>query len=186
MGPMPATRRARQIELLSDAGDVTPSQADQVATVVDLGLDGLVTAAVAGGVGSGLALARTANEAATDPEAARHLDPEPYVALLTMEAAGALTATQAKAVLADLLSAGGGDPAAIAASRGFEAMSEDSLVATVAEIVAAHPEEWERYRHGDDADRKKLSGFFTGLVMKATRGQADGKAVAAELHSLGT
>jgi aspartyl-tRNA(Asn)/glutamyl-tRNA(Gln) amidotransferase subunit B len=186
MGPMPAVRRARLIELLRDAGDVAESQVDQVATVVDLGLDGLVTAAVAGGVGSGLALARTANEAATDAEAARHLDPEPYVALLTMEAAGALTATQAKAVLADLLSAGGGDPAAIAASRGFEAMSEDSLAATVADVVAAHPEDWERFCHGDDADRKKLSQFFTGLVMKATRGKADGKAVAAELQRLRT
>jgi aspartyl-tRNA(Asn)/glutamyl-tRNA(Gln) amidotransferase subunit B len=91
-----------------------------------------------------------------------------------------LTATQAKAVLADLLAAGGGDPAAIAAARGFEAMSEDSLAATVAEMVAAHPDEWGRYREGED----KLTGFFTGLVMKATSGQADGKAVAAELRRL--
>jgi aspartyl-tRNA(Asn)/glutamyl-tRNA(Gln) amidotransferase subunit B len=186
MGLMPAARRARLVELLGDAGQVSESQVDQVATVVDLALDDLVTAAVAGGVGSALALARTANEAATDAEAARRLDPEPYVALLTMEAAGTLTATQAKAVLADLLAAGGGDPAAIAAAKGFEAMSEDSLAATVAEAVAAHPDEWARYRDGDDSDRKKLSGFFTGLVMKATQGQANGKAVAAELQRLRT
>ncbi len=50
--------------------------------------------------------------------------------------------------------------------------------------MAAHPEEWARFCDGEDADRKKLSGFFTGLVMKATRGQADGKAVAAELQRL--
>ena len=184
MGPMPAVRRARLIQLLSDAGKVTQSQIDQVTTVVDLGLDDLVTAAVAGGVGSGLALARTANEAATDAEAARHLDLEPYVALLTMEAAGTLTATQAKAVLADLLAAGGGDPATIATSKGFEAMSEDSLAATVAAVVADHPDEWGRYCDGDDEDRKKLSGHFIGQVMKATRGQANGKAVAAELERL--
>ncbi len=141
-------------------------------------------AAVAGGVASGLALARTANEAATDAEAARRLDPEPYVALLTMEAAGTLTATQAKAVLAELLAAGGGDPVAIAATKGFEAMSEDSLAATVAEVVAGHPDEWARYRNGDDNDRKKLSGFFIGKVMSVTNGQADGKAVAAELGRL--
>ncbi len=186
MGLMPAARRARLVGLLSDAGQVTESQVDQVATVVDLALDDLVTAAVAGGVGSALALARTANEAATDADAARRLDPEPYVALLTMEAAGTLTATQAKAVLADLLAAGGGNPAAIAAAKGFEAMSEDSLAATVAEVLAAHPDEWARYRDGDDGDRKKLSGFFTGLVMKATQGQANGKAVAAELQRLRT
>ncbi len=46
--------------------------------------------------------------------------------------------------------------------------------------MAAHPDEWDRYREGED----KLAGFFTGAVMKATKGQADGKAVAAELRRL--
>jgi Asp-tRNA(Asn)/Glu-tRNA(Gln) amidotransferase B subunit len=54
------------------------------------------------------------------------------------------------------------------------------LAATVAEAVATHPDEWGRYREGED----KLAGFFTGLVMKATTGQADGKAVVAELRRL--
>ena len=184
MGPMPAVRRSELIGLLGGPDVVTEAQADQIATVVDLGLDGLVIAAIASGVGSGLALARTANEAATHAEAARHLDPESYVALLTMEAAGELTATQSKTVLAELLAAGGGDPAAIASAKGFEAMSEDSLAAMVAEVVAAHPDEWSRFCDGDDGDRKKLTGFFTGLVTKATRGRADGKAVAAELQRL--
>ena len=177
LGMMPADRRARLVDLLDGAGGATDAQRDQVATVVDLGLDDLVVEAVAGGVGSALALARTANEAATDAEAARALDPKSYVALLTLEAQGSLSATQAKAVLAELLARGGGDPAAIARDKGFEAMSEDSLAATVAQAVADHPDEWERYCDGDD----KLAGFFTGLVMKATRGQANGKAVAAEL-----
>jgi aspartyl-tRNA(Asn)/glutamyl-tRNA(Gln) amidotransferase subunit B len=59
-------------------------------------------------------------------------------------------------------------------------MSEDSLAAAVAGVVAAHPDEWERYRQGED----KLAGFFTGAVMKATKGQANGNAVAAELRRL--
>ncbi len=184
IGPMPAARRAHLIGLLDAAGGAPESQIDQVATVVDLDLDRLVDAALAGGVGLGLALARTANEAATDPEAARRLDPKAYVALLGMEAAGTLTATQAKAVLADLLAAGGGDPSAIAAAKGFEAMSDETLAATVAGIVAAHPDEWSRYCNGDESDRKKLTGFFVGRVMSATRGQADGKAVTAELERL--
>ena len=83
-------------------------------------------------------------------------------------------------MLAELFARGGGDPAAIARDKGFEAMSEDSLAATVAEAVDAHPDEWGRYCAGDD----KLAGFFTGLVMKATKGQANGKAVAAELRRL--
>jgi aspartyl-tRNA(Asn)/glutamyl-tRNA(Gln) amidotransferase subunit B len=184
MAPMPAVRRARLVELLDDSGALSGSHTDQVATVVDLGLDGLVVAAVAAGVASGLALARTANEAATNAEAARDLDPDAYVALLSMEASGALTPTQAKAVLAELLANGGGDPAAIAAARGFEAMSEDSLSSTVAEVIDANPDEWARYCEGDDTDRKKLGGFFTGKVMKATKGQANGKAVAEELERL--
>jgi aspartyl-tRNA(Asn)/glutamyl-tRNA(Gln) amidotransferase subunit B len=175
---MPAERRARLVELLEDgdAGDV----ASQVATVVDLGLDDLVVEAAARGVPVPLALKRTANEAANDAEAARSVEVGAYVALLTMEADGSLSATQAKAVLGDLLAAGGGDPAAIAKAKGFEAMSDDSLVATVAEAVAAHPDEWARFREGED----KLSQVFIGQVMKATRGQANGKAVMAELQRL--
>ena len=178
LGMMPAERRARLVDLLDEAGGATDSALLQVATVVDLGLDDLVVEAVAGGVGSALALARTANEAATDAEAARALDSKSYVELLTLEASGSLSATQAKAVLAELFVQGGGDPAAIAREKGFEAMSEDSLAAMVAEAVVAHPDEWSRYCDGDD----KLAGFFTGLVMKATKGQANGKAVASELR----
>ena len=180
LGMMPADRRSRLAALLDDAGGMTDAQRDQVTTVVDLGLDDLVVVAVAAGVGSGLALARTANEAATDADAARVLDPKSYVELLTLEAQGSLSATQAKSVLADLLAAGGGDPAAIARDKGFEAMSEDSLADTVAQAVADNPDEWSRFCEGDD----KLAGFFTGLVMKATKGQANGKAVAAELRRL--
>ncbi len=180
LGMMPAARRSRLAALLDDAGGMTDAQRDQVTTVVDLCLDDLVVVAVAAGVGSGLALARTANEAATDADAARVLDPKSYVELLTLEAQGSLSATQAKSVLADLLAAGGGDPAAIARDKGFEAMSEDSLADTVAQAVADNPDEWSRFCEGDD----KLAGFFTGLVMKATKGQANGKAVAAELRRL--
>jgi aspartyl-tRNA(Asn)/glutamyl-tRNA(Gln) amidotransferase subunit B len=184
MGVLPAERRSRLLELLADTDGPTTAHIDQIATVVDLGLDDLVTVAVSEGVSASLALARTANEAAKDAAAARRLDPGAYVALLTMEASGSLTATQAKTVLTDLLAAGGGDPAVIAEERGFEAMSDDSLVAVVAEAVAAHPDEWTRYRDGDEKDQKKLAGFFTGLVMKATKGQADGKSVVAELQRL--
>jgi len=147
---------------------------------VDLGLDDLVVEAVARGVSVPLALKRTANEAANDADAARRVEVGSYVALLTMEANGTLSATQAKAVLGDLLAAGGGDPAAIAKAKGFEAMSDDSLVATVGEAVASHPDEWARFCGGED----KLSQVFIGQVMKATRGQANGKAVMAELQRL--
>jgi aspartyl-tRNA(Asn)/glutamyl-tRNA(Gln) amidotransferase subunit B len=190
LGMLPAARRRRLEELLTTdgagTGDTpgggaapTPAQLDQIATVVDLGLDDLVVETVAAGVAAPLVLARSANEAATDPDLARKLDPVAFAGLLGMEASGSLSATQVKAVLSELLHTGG-DPAAIAASKGFEAMAEDDLVSTVAGLVADHPDEWARYRDGDD----KLAGFFTGLVMKATQGKANGKAVAAELRRL--
>ncbi|HEY1989366.1 MAG TPA: Asp-tRNA(Asn)/Glu-tRNA(Gln) amidotransferase subunit GatB [Acidimicrobiales bacterium] len=180
LGMMPAERRARLTELLEEADAETDARTEQIATVVDLGLDDLVVEAIAGGVPAGLALARTANEAATDAEAARKLDPGSYVTLLAMEAAGTLSATQSKAVLAELLSAGGGDPAAIARMKGFEAMSDNTLSVAVTEAVDALPEEWARYCAGEE----KLAQVFIGQVMKATRGQANGKAVMAELQRL--
>jgi aspartyl-tRNA(Asn)/glutamyl-tRNA(Gln) amidotransferase subunit B len=98
-----------------------------------------------------------------------------------METGGELTATQAKAVLAEMV-ATGDDPAAIAKAKGFEAMGADALGAAVDEAIAAHPDEWSRFVDGDDKARGKLTGFFVGQVMKATRGQADGKAVTALLR----
>ena len=134
-------------------------------------------AVVAAGGDAALAISRVANELAANPEQATSLDVASFVTTLSMELSGALSATQAKDVLATLL-ANGGDPEAIAKAKGYEQMSTDSLGAIVDELIAANPDEWGRYKDGDD----KLAGFFTGLVMKATKGQANGKAVVAELQ----
>ncbi len=182
IGLLPAARRARLVELLG--GSPTGAQTDQILSAVDQGLDELVVAATGAGAPATLALARAANEVATDVDAGRTLDPAAFAALLGLEAGGQLSATQAKDVLGDLLAAGGGDPAAIARDKGFEAMSDDSLTDVVRQVVDANPDEWARFRDGDDDDRKKLGGFFTGQVMKATAGKANGKAVAAELERL--
>ncbi len=180
---LPRARRERLVGLLAEDGPLPASRHDQVETVVALGLDGLVLEAVAAGVPAPLALSRTANEAATRAEAARRLPPAAYVSLLRMESDGELTATQAKAVLGDLLDAKGDDPAALAASRGFEALDAGELAAIVAEVVSEHPEQWERFRSGGEkAD--KLIGFFTGQVMRRTSGKADGRSVADELRRL--
>ena len=178
VGLLPSARRERLAGLLG--GAPTPQQVDQVHVVVGQGLDDLVVAAVAKGAPAGLALVRAANELAADIGAALALDAGTFGSVVEMEGLGELTATQAKAVLAELLAAGGGDPAAIAAERGFEALSEGSLAAVVQGVVEAHPEEWARYSAGEE----KLAGFFTGQVMRATGGKADGKAVAAELQRL--
>ena len=95
-----------------------------------------------------------------------------------MEESGTLSATQSKSVLAELVANGGGDPATIAAAKGFEQMASGALDAVLDEVISEHRSEWDRYVQGDD----KLAGFFTGKVMAATKGQADGKAVSASLR----
>ena len=176
MGPMPAERRGRLAALLGPEPP-TKARADQIATVVEHGLDELVLAAAGAGVDVTLALARTSNEASAHPDAARELDVAQFTTLLRMEEDGKLSPTQAKAVLADMLD-DGEDPVEIARRRGFEALETGSLETVVDEIIAAHPDEWERYAAGED----KLTGFFTGHVMEATQKRANGKAVAAELR----
>ena len=58
----------------------------------------------------------------------------------------------------------------IVAERGLEQISDTaSLSDTVDEVLARLPDEVERYRGGD----KKLTGFFMGQVMRATRGKAN-------------
>jgi len=169
---LPARRRST----LAAAAGVEASDAALV-TVVQLDLDELVTAAVTAGADPRLALNRAANEVAAARVEATSVDPAAFAALLGMEAGGTLSATQAKQVLAQMLTEGG-NPAEIALARGFEAMAAGALSEVVDGIVAAHADEWERLKAGD----QKLMGFFVGKVMAATAGQADGKAASSLLR----
>jgi aspartyl-tRNA(Asn)/glutamyl-tRNA(Gln) amidotransferase subunit B len=168
---LPAARRER----LATAAGVEPAA---VALVVELDLDALVHAAIDGGGDARVALNRAANEVAADIDAARRLDPGAFAGVVRMEAEGKLTPTQAKQVLAELL-ANGGDPEAIARDRGFEAMDTSALEAVVDQVIADHPDEWERFKAGDG----KVTGLFVGEVMKATNKQANGKDVTALLNA---
>jgi aspartyl-tRNA(Asn)/glutamyl-tRNA(Gln) amidotransferase subunit B len=175
LGLMPAERRAT---LAARLNDPTSTQLDALQVVVDLGFDALVTAALDAGVDAGLALARAANELAADADNISNLTTDAFTSTLLMEQSGKLSATQAKKVLLQLL-ARGGDPGAIATAMGFEQLSSDSLGDIVAGLIDANPGEWSRFRDGDE----KLAQFFIGQVMKVTKGQANGKAVIAELNS---
>jgi aspartyl-tRNA(Asn)/glutamyl-tRNA(Gln) amidotransferase subunit B len=172
LGMLPAERRRRLFELADDSGQ----SREQIVTVVDLGLDGLVIAAHDEGADFRLALARAANEAAAKPEAALLLEPSAFASLVSLESSAALSATQAKQVLAEMLE-GGGDPSAIAARLGFEALADDEVARILDAIVAANPAEWTRFLDGDE----KVTQFFLGQVMRSTKGRANGKVVAEEL-----
>jgi aspartyl-tRNA(Asn)/glutamyl-tRNA(Gln) amidotransferase subunit B len=170
---LPAQRRAR---VAAAAGVEASSEA--VATVVRLGLDDLVSAAVAAKVDPGLALRRLANEVAgeladANGRTGNEIDPDGFLRLVALEQRGELTPAQARTVL-KVLVADGGDPAAIAADLGFQAMSAGVLEEIVDQVVAANPAEWQRYAGGDD----KLAGFFIGKIKAATGGNADLRAAA--------
>ena len=115
-----------------------------------------------------------------------------------MEGSGKISATQSKTILgamleevAEQIGTGSGtestsfsgfvecDPEKIAQERGFEQMDASALLGSIDEIIASNPDEWQRFVSGDE----KVTQFFVGQVMRATRGQADGKSVIALLRA---
>ena len=163
---LPAARRAA----LTAAG----AEAEAAALLVERAQDTLVLAAVVAGADVGLVVTRVVNDLALDDWS--QVTPEALASAVVMEQAGKLSATQAKQVLAEM-AASGGDPAAVAQRLGFEALAAADLEVVVDEVIAACPGEWSRFCAAEGDDRKKMAGFLTGQIMRATRGRADGAAV---------
>jgi len=166
---LPAARRQR----LADKGGVAPSA---VALHVARGLDDLAVAAIEAGGDAARVLNHVEHNLAVD--GAADLDPALLAQLVNLEVSGKLTATQAKTVLADMVETGR-DAETIARERGFEAMDTSALESIVDGVIAANADTWNEFVTADDGDKKlkKLKGFFTGAVMKESKGQADGRAV---------
>ncbi len=150
------------------------AEPQMAALAVTRDLDGLALATIEAGADCSRVMTHVANNLAV--EGAERLEPVRLAELVTMETGGALTATQAKQVLAEMVDTGR-SAADVAEARGFEAMDTDELESLLDGIIAQHAEQWGRFTDGDDKERKKMQGFFTGQVMKATQGQADGKVV---------
>jgi aspartyl-tRNA(Asn)/glutamyl-tRNA(Gln) amidotransferase subunit B len=170
---LPAERRK---QLAAATGAAADSEA--VMVVVDRGQDPYVLAVGDAGGDAARALVHV-KEAFAEQGAEPAVPVAALTKLTQMEAEGGLTSTQVKQVLADLVAGEGVDPEAIAAARGFEAVDTSSLEAMVDDAIAAQPDAWEKYRAGED----KAVGALVGAVMKASKGQADGKAVTAILRS---
>ncbi|MDO8391679.1 MAG: Asp-tRNA(Asn)/Glu-tRNA(Gln) amidotransferase subunit GatB [Actinomycetota bacterium] len=169
---LPAARRTR----LSQATG-QPADSEAVCSVVERGQDEYVLAVGTVGGDIGRALVHV-KEAFADQPATPHVPAADLAALTTLEVGGKLTATQAKAVLAEIVANNGGDAAALAAAKGFEALDTSSLESLVDEAIAAEPDAWQKFCNGDG----KAMGALVGLVMKASRGKADGKLVTALLN----
>ena len=164
---LPAERRNRLVEKASDG---TAPDMTSIAAIVSRDQDELALTAVSAGAAPELVFKHILNNLA---EGAGKLDALAFSELLNAEAAGEISASQAKAILGDLAAKGGSAAEAIAA-RTSDAADTSELEVLLDELIAQHPDEWQRFCEGE----QKLQGFFVGQIMKATKGQADGQAVA--------
>lgn len=170
MPKLPAQRRATLAELTGMEVDH-----QSVISAVDRDLDGYVEGVAARCDGDVKKAARVAiNRAVNDIplETSQPVDVGNFCELVAMEVGGKLTATQAKKVLEEM-SAKGGHPHDIAKANGFEALDDDELARAVDQLIADKPKDWEDYVGGND----KVAGMFVGLIMKSTKGKANGKEV---------
>ena len=166
---LPALPRERRAAL-TDRG----ASMEAAVVAVGRGVDALAVAAIDAGAAPARVLKHVEQNLAMD--GAETLDPTHFAEAVRMEADGELSSTQTKQVLAEMVETGN-DPASIAAAHGFEAMDDSELETMLDEIIADNADEWQRFCEGDQKVRGKLQGFFTGQIMRLTKGQADGKAV---------
>ncbi len=69
--------------------------------------------------------------------------------------------------------AGEGDADTVIEAKGLKQVSDTgALEAMVDEVIANNPEQVENFRNADEGKRKKMTGFFVGQIMKASKGQA--------------
>ncbi|RLE24556.1 MAG: Asp-tRNA(Asn)/Glu-tRNA(Gln) amidotransferase subunit GatB [Actinobacteria bacterium] len=169
---LPAARRQNLADLTGQAAD-----AEAVLVVTDRGQDKYVHDVAEAGGDAGRALVHV-NQAFAEMGDQPAVPAADLAKLTKLEIDGALTATQAKHVLAEIVASGGGDAVAIAASKGFEAMDDSEMQAMVDEAISSQADAWSKFCAGDG----KAMGALVGAVMKASRGQADGKAVTAMLN----
>mgnify|MGYP003321216798 FL=1 len=168
MPELPAQQREKLIDL---AG----LDMEDAATIVTRGMSQLVTAAIEAGADPGRAVTHVIQNLVID--GAEQLDPTHFVELIQLEHAGDLTATQTKQVLSEMVATGLA-PSEIAQNLGFESMEAGELETLVDAAIAENSEAWEKFCQGEE----KVQGVFVGAVMKASKGQADGKAVTAILN----
>ena len=166
---LPPLPRERRHELAKAVG-VDPTE---TSLVVQRNLDGFAVEAISLKADPSRVLVHLENNLA---DGIGELTAEPFALLTLMEVNGELTATQAKTVLADLVKSGG-NPKEIAANHGFESMDNSEIEEIVDRMIEENLDDWNAYVDGDEVEKKKKSGFFVGLVMKETKGQADGKIV---------
>jgi aspartyl-tRNA(Asn)/glutamyl-tRNA(Gln) amidotransferase subunit B len=80
----------------------------------------------------------------------------------------------AKQVFEALWQAEGDSADAIIEAKGLKQVSDGSAIeAMVDEVLDANPDQVSQFLEADDQKRKKMTGFFVGQIMKASKGQAN-------------
>jgi aspartyl-tRNA(Asn)/glutamyl-tRNA(Gln) amidotransferase subunit B len=102
------------------------------------------------------------------------ISPENFAEFITLLADNKLTGASGLKVLGSMLD-DGSDPSHAMEDLGATRVDDtDALSSIIEMIIEKHPDETKRYQDGE----KKLAQWFTGQVMKETRGNADPAAVA--------
>lgn len=169
---LPAARRER---LAQATGSDKESEAIYV--VVERGQDDYVlSVALAGGDASRalVYVQQSFAEAGSSPR----VPAQDLAVLSVLERDAKVTSTQSKTILAEIVANGGGDPVAIAATKGFHALDSSALSAIVDAVIVDQGQAWAKYCAGEE----KALGALVGAAMKSSQGKADGKAVTALLQ----
>jgi len=121
---------------------------------------------------------RMMNDGKLESPFALKTGPERLGGLIRLINDGGVSAKAAKKVL-DIMESDDLEAKVVIEEQGLSQVSDASaLEAVVKEVVDAHPDEVRRYKEGD----KKLTGFFMGQIMKASKGTANPKEVAVILN----
>ncbi|HKJ68802.1 MAG TPA: glutamine--tRNA ligase, partial [bacterium] len=97
------------------------------------------------------------------------IDAEQFARLVTLLDEDVISSRAADQVFEQMV-AEGGNPETIVDREGLRQIEDtDALEPVVQEVIAAHPDEVERYRSG----KKGLLGFFMGQIMQKTGGSAN-------------
>jgi aspartyl-tRNA(Asn)/glutamyl-tRNA(Gln) amidotransferase subunit B len=173
---LPMLPAARRTQLASLTG--ANMESESVYVIVERGQDDYIAAVAQAGGDAARALVYVqqafAEEGATPKVAASDI-----ATLTKMERDAKVTATQAKTILSEMVANGGGDPVAIAAAKGFEALDTSAVEAMVDAAIAQQADAWAKYCAGEE----KAMGALVGAIMKASQGKADGKVVTAILQA---
>lgn len=101
------------------------------------------------------------------------MDPEQFVALLTMVDGNKINNAAAKKVLEEIFK-NGGNAADIVKAKGLSQISDESFILDlIKKIISENPQPVEDYKNGN----KKAIAFFVGQVMRQSKGKANPKIV---------